>query len=296
MDRLSSCYFCGIALDEPLRDYPLAPGDGDPNAVVTLCPTCRRKLETVLGTVSSPSDEDPEETAIVTEEAAQLDASGADPEALGANAPDVDEEPIVMGTEETSAVDESEAEETESSESDATDDGEVDGTDATDDSDASPAASGRGKSPAADDTDTFETVETADVTAAAESAAADGEDGGADDGADGESELAGQPDEGEPDAPEDLQTGETSDDETGSESDDGSSEGDGVKTTVSALEYNKVMRLLQNREFPVDRAEIVAVAANAYELSKSECGEVIDLAVDRGLVDQEDGRLVRADD
>jgi predicted nucleic-acid-binding protein len=64
---------------------------------------------------------------------------------------------------------------------------------------------------------------------------------------------------------------------------------------VSALEYNKVMRLLQNREFPVDREEIVAVAANAYELSEAECRSVIDLAVDRGLLDEEDGSLARPD-
>jgi hypothetical protein len=63
--------------------------------------------------------------------------------------------------------------------------------------------------------------------------------------------------------------------------------------SISALEYNKVMRLLQNREFPVDRAEIETVAANAYGLAESDCAAVIDLAIDRGLLREEGGQLRR---
>lgn len=66
-----------------------------------------------------------------------------------------------------------------------------------------------------------------------------------------------------------------------------------ARTSITALEYNKVMRLLQNREFPVERAEIVEVAASAYNLAESDCAEVIDLAVDRGLLEEEAGQLVR---
>lgn len=73
----------------------------------------------------------------------------------------------------------------------------------------------------------------------------------------------------------------------------GSGPADGAETTVSALEYNKVVRLLKNREFPVDRGEIEAVAENAYDLAPGECAAIIDLAVDRGLVAEEDGRLSR---
>jgi hypothetical protein len=68
-----------------------------------------------------------------------------------------------------------------------------------------------------------------------------------------------------------------------------------ARTSISALEYNKVMRLLQNREFPVARGEIETVAANAYDLSPAECAEVIDLAVDRGLIDEDGDQLVRPD-
>jgi hypothetical protein len=73
---------------------------------------------------------------------------------------------------------------------------------------------------------------------------------------------------------------------------DGESEGSG-EVSISALEYNKVMRLLQNREFPVDRMEIEAVASNAYELSEAECAEVIDIAIDRGLLAEEGGELLK---
>ena len=78
---------------------------------------------------------------------------------------------------------------------------------------------------------------------------------------------------------------------------DGKSKGDGdagsARTTISALEYNKVMRLLQNREFPVERREIETIAANAYDLAERDCARVIDLAVDRGLLREEDGQLHR---
>jgi predicted nucleic-acid-binding protein len=59
-----------------------------------------------------------------------------------------------------------------------------------------------------------------------------------------------------------------------------------------ARTYNRVVRLLQNREFPVDRDEIEAVATNAYELSHEEFDAVIRLAIDRGVLEEEDGKLV----
>jgi predicted nucleic-acid-binding protein len=58
-----------------------------------------------------------------------------------------------------------------------------------------------------------------------------------------------------------------------------------------ARTYNRVVRLLQNREFPVERDEIEAVATNAYELSAAEFDAVIRVAVDRGVLEAEDGLL-----
>lgn len=79
-------------------------------------------------------------------------------------------------------------------------------------------------------------------------------------------------------------------------SDDEASNAAGTRTTISALEYNRVMRLLQNREFPVDRDEILTVAANAYSLGREDCAEVIDLAIDRGLIEESEGQLTRPGD
>jgi hypothetical protein len=78
----------------------------------------------------------------------------------------------------------------------------------------------------------------------------------------------------------------TGDDEDGDGGDDRERE-----TTLTRLENTSVMRLLQNREFPVDREEFVTVAASAYELSPSHCEKVVDLAVSHDLLDERDGEL-----
>jgi hypothetical protein len=80
---------------------------------------------------------------------------------------------------------------------------------------------------------------------------------------------------------------DTASDDTGG---DGSDADD--RPSMSALENTKVMRLLQNREFPVDREEIRAVATNAYDLEESQFDAVVDAAVDRGLIGEEDGQFV----
>src|SRR6056297_239745 len=50
MPSLSSCYFCGTALDAPIDSYPVVP-EGlpiDAEHTVSLCPTCQRKLHGAL--------------------------------------------------------------------------------------------------------------------------------------------------------------------------------------------------------------------------------------------------------
>jgi hypothetical protein len=86
-------------------------------------------------------------------------------------------------------------------------------------------------------------------------------------------------------------SGSERDEDSSAEADDGS-DGPAAETTVSALEYNKVMRLLQNREFPVDRAEIEEVAASAYQISPETCHRVIDEAIERDLLAERDGEIV----
>jgi hypothetical protein len=68
--------------------------------------------------------------------------------------------------------------------------------------------------------------------------------------------------------------------------------GDGAEPTLTKLEYSKVMRLLENRPFPVDRGEIREVAASAYDIDREEFDAVIEAAVSRDLLAVENGQFV----
>ena len=58
-------------------------------------------------------------------------------------------------------------------------------------------------------------------------------------------------------------------------------------------QFRKVVRLLNNRSFPVERAEFVELAANAYDLDESTVAESLAYAVDRDVLAVEDGQIVR---
>jgi hypothetical protein len=160
-----------------------------------------------------------------------------------------------------------------------------------DESDAPPGTMGEG--------DATPAPETADAPAIDGTSQADSDDGD-DSQADSKRSVdrappGNSPAPGEADsaADEPPATAGTNRDE---ESDDGGSQPDAAATTtISALEYNKVMRLLQNREFPVERAELETVATSAYDLARPEVAEVIDLAIDRDLLVEADGELSRPD-
>ncbi|MFC7135896.1 hypothetical protein [Halobaculum litoreum] len=53
------------------------------------------------------------------------------------------------------------------------------------------------------------------------------------------------------------------------------------------------MRFLNNREFPVDRAEVAEFAAGAYDLEDDEVAEIFDYAVERGILAENGGKLVK---
>ncbi|WP_159901671.1 hypothetical protein [Salinirussus salinus] len=308
MDRLSSCYFCGTALDEPLQDYSLVAGDtGEHGAVVTLCPGCHHKLETVLDVVVGedeilPALEDTDRAALEGESPAALTEpeteSGPDPIALGDGEQSDSEERdgasdagSVGGAGEGGEGDTGGAAPTDA-ETEAGDGAEPDVEPPAVDS--ADAESGRD----ADGPDDETAGDSRDAGADppdADGDTSDADRGAADDGSDGAggtgspSPADGRNTGTDSTATEAATAGDTADERGGTDPDRE------VTATVSALEYNKVMRLLQNREFPVDRAEIETVAASAYELSESECAAVIDLAVDRGLIAERDGQLVRPD-
>ncbi|AFK20643.1 hypothetical protein E6P09_02830 [Haloferax mediterranei ATCC 33500] len=57
--------------------------------------------------------------------------------------------------------------------------------------------------------------------------------------------------------------------------------------------FRKVIRILQNREFPVERAEIEELASGAYDLDDDEVADIFDYAVERGVLVDDGGMLRR---
>jgi hypothetical protein len=62
----------------------------------------------------------------------------------------------------------------------------------------------------------------------------------------------------------------------------------------AASPYRKALRLLQNREFPMERAALVEVMSSAYDLDATECERIVEFAIERGALVDDDGTLRRA--
>ena len=346
MDHLSSCYFCGAALDKRLQEYPVVPEqlrDSEDVTMATLCPACHQKLETIFEAIPSVSGGEAPETDTVSGTTSEDgDAGGPESDTVAGPDPAADDGPLIEdatldGGGGNSEADDGEhddrpdskdrsepSNDTEPANEDAVTADDVadmagdidpdildDGDDSGEDDDLRPAMQ-------ADASDAFggtDGDETAESGTVGEPDVGDPLDtGGSDDG--GDEELASameaeMPSEFQSDDDTATGTDPTGDADTPTGSDDGPDDAASdesptastdeeetaatARTSISALEYNKVMRLLQNREFPVGREEIETVAASAYDLSRAECAEVIDLAVDRGLVGEDGDRLVRPD-
>ena len=65
--------------------------------------------------------------------------------------------------------------------------------------------------------------------------------------------------------------------------------------TMTRLENTNVMRLLRNREFPVERDDFVTVASSAYEISPRKCEKAIQLAIKHDLIREDEGQLLAGD-
>lgn len=72
----------------------------------------------------------------------------------------------------------------------------------------------------------------------------------------------------------------------------GATQASGSKPASAPKAYRKVLRLLQNREFPMARADVETLAAGAYDLEDHEAEAIIDHAVEQGDLVGE-GRNVR---
>lgn len=247
MDRLSSCYFCGAALDASLSEYPVVPTslqtESTPDQRVTLCPTCRRKLATVLKRVVAAADEDP------ADQSGLMDESGMAPQ------PD----PMAVGDANETGEHESDANRLDDAEEEGLLDAEETASAGTTTDHAHPMAEADGPN----DTDEQREMSPTGTASSGTAETTERQSGSVSESAD---------------------SGRSAADEA---SDDGPS--------LTRLEYSKVMRLLQNRQLPVDRDEIRAVAVNAYDIEPEEFDAIIDAAVDRGLIAEENGQFVEAE-
>lgn len=306
MSDLSSCYFCGAALDAPLDRHTLAASGDDPTTIV-LCPTCRRKLLAVLERVLVAAPDAERDTLVATAAAAVNEADEEPPtvadvtpdqgvgtpvdvtEATGGNGP---EGADAATTDADSAAD-APASDAETAE------GPTDGAADPDESGGgTPPESGRRTAAAGDAEPIFAESQTAagDDEAVfgegADAATATSAAGGVDDvGEEGVVDAGDEPSddvvrEAEPTREGDAGPAEETAvaDETG---------GGGPDETPDAETYNRVIRLLQNREFPVVTGEIEEVAVNAYGMEPTDFRAVVDAAVERDVIDERGDRLVR---
>ncbi len=59
-------------------------------------------------------------------------------------------------------------------------------------------------------------------------------------------------------------------------------------------EYRNVMRLLENREFPIPRADLEAVVTSAYGIDDDQCRRILDRAIEEGILVEDGATLDRA--
>jgi hypothetical protein len=330
MAHLSSCYFCGTALESPVEAYELSGGTGASPTTVSLCPSCKEKLDIVLesaerGTLTPAGDTQPRtepeagapdelpegsEASDSPDASVEPDNGRTDQEtesdkelASGDELPDdeelheADDEIDDPFDDELLPEDDPLAEEVDANEDgsladdvDADEDDPLAGDVGSDSSETDEELSEEGSSDEigrSDDGDR-KMAESADNRSSVDNTA--------DERVDDETEPAGNEQEERTQATDGQADGASGGNSASDDGDNGAGDQTPSGTTISALEYNRVMRMLQNREFPVDREEIVLVASNAYDIAQSECAQVIDLAVDRGLLDERDGKLYRPED
>jgi hypothetical protein len=318
MAEFSSCYFCGAALDAPLDEYPVVPSELHPSAdqqsTVVLCPTCKSKLgaviEEVIAAVETESGFEHDSTIDATLDGVTEAESSRSPGTETEASPGTEAE-ASPGTEEGSTTDASPERADESTESTDVSEAEMETT--AESSDTPPAGESTGdRSPIFDGDSPAGAAESdpygpvfgdADETGGdenddEESGIAEGDDRDVEGDEAGGGETEGDEAEGDEIAGDEAESDDTAADEIDGEETGGAEADSATETTKSddllpdVRTYNRVIRLLQNREFPVDRDEIETVATNAYELSPAEFDAVIQVAIDRGVLAEEGGQLV----
>lgn len=297
MDRLSSCYFCGDALDASLDEYPvvpasIAPDPGDRQSIV-LCQPCKRKLDPVIEAVVDAVDAADGPVEFAHEPGDNGGSVSTGPGTSGSD-PDPDTGRETSGAESADST----GDDTASGDDASAGTGDIGSTLGDDDDVLRPVGGEDGDQ----DGDGVEEAETGGMefgrSAGDSGSSEDGETGtqtetgNADpsgssdnDGSTGDRKYtSGQRAGGRPTDPDD---GEDDEDEADDERD--------PDVTMTRLENTNVMRLLRNREFPVERDDFVTVASSAYEISPRKCEKVIQLAIKHDLIREDGGQLFAGD-
>ncbi|WP_136687525.1 hypothetical protein [Halorhabdus amylolytica] len=309
MDRLASCYFCGVAVEAPLEEYPVVPRDLRPSvedqSTVVLCPECRRKLSTIVERVVSAT-RDPAQTELresveaTDEEGDRADDSG--PGLTGSVERFDDERPNLVDFETGHERDEEmiarEAAHAPDAERADTEEIETDTSETDEGTHVNEGDEGVDANGANERVDANEGTGTSgmDASEANEAAGTSGMDAGEANEAAGTSGMdASEAGTSGMDASEAGTSVDTSDRGVNESDEDGGSNA-AADRDFSKSSYNKVVRLLQNREFPVEEEEITTVAGSAYGIGAREAGEVIDALVERGVLERDGSRIRRSDD
>ncbi|WP_436929598.1 hypothetical protein [Halosimplex halobium] len=320
--------------EHPVVPESLDPG-AEAQTTAVLCRTCSRKLDAVLDTVvGAVEDGDATAGTGPGGDAASADSASGEGTGDDLESTLGDDEEILtpLGDDESTAEEAAEASDMEFGDDREADGADDDGgpDDGDDPSKARKYTRSRGAGFRKEDDDTVESgsltggafddgddedegdsesltggafSDDGDDAGSGRSTAADGESsdplagGSADESAESGSGTSSSEKSSAGSSPDDGSGGQSSSDQSsGGPSGGDTSDSDGDhRVSMTRLENTKVMRLLENREFPVDKEEFVVVAANAYQVSQSDCEKVIDLAVEHGLLREEDGQLYGGD-
>ncbi|MDQ2051856.1 hypothetical protein RBH26_15360 [Natronolimnohabitans sp. A-GB9] len=107
-----------------------------------------------------------------------------------------------------------------------------------------------------------------------------------------ESETDGS--DADADVTDDRATNTDAPDSSGESTDESTDESTAANTgTPPSNAYGKVVRLLRNREFPMERGAVESLAAGAYDLEADEVDAIIEHAIEQGEFVEKRGQLRR---
>lgn len=278
MERLSTCYFCGAGPQETLRDRPVVPeavlADRSAQRTIALCPDCRSKFDRLHEMIAEAADEGHQR---------RLDAPAADSVSL------LDDDPL-EAIESTLSLSDSTTSVTPGT---ARDSGAAEDSGASIDPSSTDSPDGEATTDAPSAPADEESASTS--TAPPESTTDDASDGPTDDRS--SSPAASGADAGgstgERDGSDSTAAGERTDEATPDGGDSAADEDPTAGKPYDRTQYSRVVKLLQNREFPVELDAVYELARGAYDIDEETTTEIIGALIDRGVIEERGGTLFR---